>query len=73
MAEKEINFDTITNPIQNEVDTIIPAVPPSESTDADIRMERYKRIHRIVSKKFAEDFDMVAVLGRLGFGYRSDK
>ena len=75
MAEKEVNFDVITNPIQEEVDTVIPdvAVPPSESTDADVRMERYKRIHIIVSKQFAVDFDMMAVLGRLGFGYRSDK
>ena len=70
----EINLDPVTSSIQENIETVVPtsAVIPSESTDAEERMKRYKRIHRYVSLKFGEDWDMNATMGRLGFGYRED-
>ena len=75
MATKktDINLDPVTSPAEEEVETVIPATPPVETTEADIRMQRYKRVRRIASEIFARDWDMPATLGRLGFGYKEDK
>jgi len=70
MAQQDKN-NTIIDGLDN-TDTVIPAIPPSESTEADIRAERYKRVHRYASEIFARDFDMNAVMGRLGFGWKEN-